>query len=807
MTENTPKVEETPDENKHPLARKIDSIEKFNTAINTQHDGKYPIGPDTTQQQLNQFAGFKMSPSAGVSGTDGFGYDDEGYTQTWWLDREMWREANGVYERPTDVLMGIRKCYGVLPYFPHISTKVAGEIAYTASRRDGENDRQVRTTLGKFLSKYVPLLTDKAIAAIVEAHNAELDDTFLIADTPEMIEHVYRNMQGDTGCMRYSAKDFHSKYHPSLAYAYEGLAVAYLQDADGVVKARALTYINPNDPKDKRFVRVYGLAVLGRKLERCGYKMEGLSGARIRYIPWRAYDPDDTVDYEGIHDDEDSGGELPNDPSTTNSGYAMVPYVDPAGGIHSGVRAKLNAPYAIGFEGDDFLMLISDDIAAKASAQGLTYASVRNSNAKCAITLNVKKPELFGDCALTGKPFNFLTDECYFLMREKGKIETVLGWDCLDDAGYNTRVVQTVYANGRSTRRDVWMNAEDAKQWAYGGYMDDHGTWKWRGYLPLDPNIYPERVAKGGPDAYVEGSYAVHVRNENGVDWYANKHDCVLFQVHGRGMQHIHKSNLPENAVQIVPHPDYAQDVYSTMDHPQLVKTAGGKYGILGWSRVFLHTDGKYVTGSVGHGVNVFGMHIRATSGVHPKDGSEKFIDMLVERIKSDVADMGCPEPREGTYREAWADRICREIGKSIAGNSAPMIYGNALSPRNMWDDFGPRQVVMTHRRIEQMKEIGIPLSNHSSQRADAWELWFRVASRFIDNFMLAGGMDHVRSSVVPPQDPRPPVPQPVTEVVVAGSPITAEALEQMLAEPMTLPATAVASVADHQVSAFIAAA
>jgi hypothetical protein len=97
----------------------------------------------------------------------------------WPLLREKYREMVGVYPPATSVIETLRNSYGMAgQYFPHVSPSDHTMIAYTPDRACAEADRQIKTTIGKFLRKFLLVVTDKEIARLEAAHKADMDPTF-----------------------------------------------------------------------------------------------------------------------------------------------------------------------------------------------------------------------------------------------------------------------------------------------------------------------------------------------------------------------------------------------------------------------------------------------------------------------------------------------------------------------------------------------------------------------------------------------------------------------------------------------------
>jgi len=247
------------------LSAKIDSEEKF-SAITNEHC----IG--TVQDSW-----YKLSACPKTSGYSS-------YLAPWWLMREHFRIQHGVYA-VSEALTRINNSWAA-PYAVHISHDDDTMVAYTPSTEAGMADKQIKTTFGKFLRKTFITLSDAQIQEIEQSHRAELTAALSIATTRAEIEYVYRNMEGDSACMRHSGQHYGitNEVHPSHVYAAPGMGVAYVK-VDDRIKSRAVVWTNPENESDKRFVRAYGDPVIKRLLAKDGYVMRNLAGARIAAIP------------------------------------------------------------------------------------------------------------------------------------------------------------------------------------------------------------------------------------------------------------------------------------------------------------------------------------------------------------------------------------------------------------------------------------------------------------------------------------------------------------------------------------------
>jgi hypothetical protein len=248
------------------LAEKIDSEEKLNAAAGTA----------TPTSRMYQNAMISLN-----------GEHHTAKKQPWWHRRETLRIQYGIYR--TSVLTEALNCAWPGQFAVHVSRDDPEQIAYTASPEDGERDKQLRMSPGRFLRKHFTLFSDKQIQDLEQIHKTDLDSSYLVARTKDTIYKVYTEMVGDTGCMRREAKHFPGNIHPSIIYTGPGFGVAYLQDK-GKIIARCVIWVNPNDPNDKRAVRIYGHPTLRRKLLADGFVFKPLVGAKVAKVPVPGYD-------------------------------------------------------------------------------------------------------------------------------------------------------------------------------------------------------------------------------------------------------------------------------------------------------------------------------------------------------------------------------------------------------------------------------------------------------------------------------------------------------------------------------------
>lgn len=192
-----------------------------------------------------------------------------------WAVREQVRINHKLYGI-TDALESINRH---IACFAHISTEDRTLVAFTPDRNSGEADRQVRTTIGRLISKVLPFADDKYIQALIAEHNSELTNEIEFI-TGEDIAKTYAAGFNKVGaCM--SGKSF--DVQPTLIYDAPGIKMAVRRDADGEIIERAMVYENGDD---KRYIRMYpgSGSALVRRLQRAGFKVGNWCGVQFRTI-------------------------------------------------------------------------------------------------------------------------------------------------------------------------------------------------------------------------------------------------------------------------------------------------------------------------------------------------------------------------------------------------------------------------------------------------------------------------------------------------------------------------------------------
>lgn len=497
-----------------------------------------------------------------ATGVDQFWSNDT----IWTLQRDVVREQAQVYAKPTAVLNYLRSFKHIYQLFPHVCRVDPTRIAYTPDMEAGLRDKKVTILMGRFIRKFFPLFTDNTVRELEAAHRAEMDPTLEIVTSREDVEFAYRNMAGDTACMRYGPNHFgHKEFHPSAIYASQHFGVAVHRDGKGTVKSRAVVWVNPDDPEDKRFVRIYGDAALQTKLERAGYKMRGLKGAKIEALrdPAWADDPDEQDRF-------------------------VMPYLDPAGGIHySGPKeVEFDGRWAVRYEDDpDHIHIVGLNERKKLHALDIMTTDCTSQSGSVRIALS-QRGQIMVTCAVTGQTFSRLDHEALHWFNADG----TLGW-------VKRNVVTTSHecrslGLGQSMFQVYGLPESFQGRCLPGSYsymMDTPDTLRLNRLVRLDPTYYP-----ADQSIYVQTD-CTRITDES---WVKTKDAYqVQEQVDGRvDSRFVHKDDvklLKKMGYQSV-HPTGGMKLLVHASDTRLVETVGGKKAVKGLHELSVLWDGRW---------------------------------------------------------------------------------------------------------------------------------------------------------------------------------------------------------------------
>lgn len=449
--------------------------------------------------------------------------DSQHSGDAWWLMREYMREQVGLYPEPSPTIQWLRSYDGMAGhYFPHVSKTDPNMVAFTPDHTAGINDRQVKTSVGKLLRRFLPLLNDEQVAALEAMHRAEMSSEFLVAETIEDVERVYTTMAGDSGCMRYPKRQWqHTQYHPSAVYArpQDGVRVAYLADGNGKPVARTVIYDNPDDLSDKRYVRLYGAHKrLEAILKRQGYVCGGLNGAKINALidPSRA---------------ETEGAMYKN---------YVTPYLDSPGG---GVSSRQRGTCVYKMDNEDFLRVCNEDQADRVSTlaanvwdgdSSRAYADAQHTGGYSRLR-EIPHSALEFTCDLTGESYSAFTESRVKWLTAEGKI--------VHAAASNLPVGHVnVRALHQGEHITVWASPDNPhiiNAGRFGWVHNDAENLTSRGVMILSAKHYPETVDAEGKRLY--GAYVIlrSVRTTLDGDVILRSDAVELFDVHPESGEEI----------------------------------------------------------------------------------------------------------------------------------------------------------------------------------------------------------------------------------------------------------------------------
>lgn len=571
-------------------AQKIDSKEKYDAAVRDAYG----------------FIGSLRRPiSSAVPSTTDSPVASQSIDNIWPNRREQYREMCGVYPPATSVLEEIRGYAYISQYWPHISKDDPTMIAYTPDKACAHADRQIRTTIGKFLRKVAILMSDKEIAKIEHRHKSELDPTFKTTTTQDGIERVYTTMVGDTACMRYTRDRFgFNDYHPSAVYAdVPGLALAYLEDEEGRPVARSLIYDNPANPADKRYVRLYGAPQLKAKLERSGYRLAGLRGVPLRKL---------------------------RDPSIQDPHWYVMPYLDNPGGPSSGCNDEA-AQYVAHVETEDTWRVLNNDERARYIRAGATVSPATSTSAYV-----ICRPSHIETttCPLSGRTINSLNgDQTDRYLASKDGPPVEVHADAVRDEDQYTRMIW----RDTGTGKNIWVcvAVANADEWRFKNLpgrentIDTPAMRECFGLVELDQVLYPDTQL-------THASYAVTTEDGKVI----RKQDAIAVLPNGstfinwRHISALDGMRASREYVKLADHDD--RPLFTRKDNPSLVKTASGRKAVIGFHdvRQCSFTDEWMYSRSTTLVGTLYGFHVikAKTAGLTASSRvSDRFIGHVME--------------------------------------------------------------------------------------------------------------------------------------------------------------------------------
>lgn len=168
-------------------------------------------------------------------------------------------------------------------HFLHVSKLDASKVAFTKDEESGSADKQIQTTVGRYLVAFYPDIDNELIKYVNALHQEKYQPNIVKFATGEKITEIYESCH-DTGlssCMTKPVSRYESFCHPTLVYSAGDLALSYMTDSNNNVTARALVW-----PEKKIYSRIYGnYESLGSGLKALGYSSDGdFHKAKIKRI-------------------------------------------------------------------------------------------------------------------------------------------------------------------------------------------------------------------------------------------------------------------------------------------------------------------------------------------------------------------------------------------------------------------------------------------------------------------------------------------------------------------------------------------
>lgn len=533
---------------KEVIADKITSEEKFKELISCHYVSQniWPTRFVTPKTALNSSS-----------------YDQIQFTPPWWLKREYMRIHEKAYPEPTEVIKYLNR---LRPEFAlHVSREDKNYVAYTPDRASGEADRQLRTTLGRYLSKVWPHLPDSIVQDMVSDHTSEVSDEIELLYGQDIV-NVYKQVQGPSSCMSKSDWDG-TEQHPAEVYDAEGIAMAVLRDGTGRITTRALVY--HASETDKRYIRVYTDSKLTKRLQRAGYVAGTWHGAKFKTI---------------LHNNQSGAG------FGTNA--YVFPYLDGNGGAGSN---NVSSVACI----DGVITGVTADAATKLNNHAgriVTGVAVQTSgklNLK-----NIDSTEFSRTCALTGVKLNILIDNMLTYWDGFQKL------DIADSAVLVYNLIKVVYSADYAS--SLWTSATMPVFTSRSTtYLDTVANRHNQGFYKLDEKYYGVTDwVRYSSDQYVVTDVNAHtvIKVEDAV--------AVISQGFINDVQttNMHKSQLDYTWTKV--HSDIkGRGMYAT-EGVEVVKTLSGRKVVFGIHEIVQLWDDTYEFKRNTKGSYMFDQHI-----------------------------------------------------------------------------------------------------------------------------------------------------------------------------------------------------
>lgn len=450
------------------------------------------------------------------------------YVVTWWAKREQARLSCGVYQ-VSEVLNRLNKQF---PIFAHISLDDPKLVAFTPDAQCGENDKQIRITIGKLISKYLPIISQKCLQEMIIDHESETNPEILWASGQELTD-IYKNMGSIGACMSKTSWTV----HPTVAYHTDEIKLAYIKKGNTIV-ARTLVY-EPKDSSKKVFIRMYPRAhALEKHLNKLGYVVGTFAGAKLNTVK--------------IKNGQYALPYLDGNNTTASSEYSTTALID-------GQITVLNS---------SLLETIKLTYPSKSHKKIVSYTANG-----CAEFEDIDSKDFNQTCIISGKEYTTLDLTI--------KTERVFVNGKYGNALTSEIPANWVYAGELGSRVTVMTDPSNVVFIDNDAYaITDTQTLISHGYIQLDQTLYPNtlnqwslRFIKTSDDKVIKQYDAVYINHYDGKTVTSNT---------------IHKSEFKSrNYFKL------ADGNYCTKDSKYLVTTSGKKV-IPGLNDFYTLIDGTY---------------------------------------------------------------------------------------------------------------------------------------------------------------------------------------------------------------------
>lgn len=491
----------------------------------------------------------------------------------WWVTREKQRVVYGVYPAHSDVTARLAKA---LPWTGlHVSKEDAGQIAYTVDRANGEADRQIRTTLGRFLQKWYPAMPDDMLQNLVSEHTAEVSTELELLSGQAIVDFY---MSGQlASCMTHGAEHWAGLdgHHPAEVYDRPNVYLAVVRDTEGKVNGRSLVW--HVSETDKRFIRCYGTPALQKRLVRMGYKSGTWQGMKFKAIKLS-----------------------PVDGQSSDQERYLMPYLDGANSAGNSDRSSI-----VLLDGD--LLCVAPEQRRNLNMAGCVVHTCTNTSGYQLFT-PASSEQFQQTCPLTGKTELKWGDDWVSAYVE-GRVQQVLGealitWKAVSNLG------RVVYA------------PEDAPIFEV-AQLDTPANREHRGYCKLSLEHYPEEQ---------EYQRQYTLRQCDGL-WFkeADLVSLITEEFGHRTRKRTHRKDIQPTWVRLA---NIDGEVAYT-DHPEWVERTPSKAKVIpGYHDISRTWDGKVDFDRNVHTVQVWNRNYTVSRKANmeelkPKLQDEAFAEML----------------------------------------------------------------------------------------------------------------------------------------------------------------------------------